>query len=59
MKGLPFLILALVVTAIDVLIPYMVLARTGSFLASFLFWCVITAAMIVFAAVYTRRWRDQ
>ena len=59
MKGLPFLILALVVTAIDVLIPYLVLARTGSFFASFLFWCVITAAMIVFAAVYTRRWRDQ
>lgn len=59
MNGVTFLIIAFVVAAIDVLIPYLILAQMGSFLASFLFWCVITAAMIVFAVFSTRRWRDQ
>jgi hypothetical protein len=58
-RGVPFLLVAVIVGLIDVLVPYLVLAGTGSFRASFLFWCVITLAMIVFAAVYTRRWRDQ
>ncbi|MFW5743638.1 MAG: hypothetical protein ACOC6J_02670 [Spirochaetota bacterium] len=59
MKGRAFLILALVVAAVDILVPYLVLARTGSFAASFLFWCVITLAMIVYAGFATRPWRNR
>ena len=59
MKGIPFLVLAIVMTAIDVLVPYLVLATTGSFWASFFFWCVVTLVMIVFAAFHTRSWRNQ
>ena len=59
MKGVQFLLFAVIVAAIDVLVPYLVLAGTGSFWARFFFWCVITLAMIVFAAFYTRSWRDQ
>ncbi len=59
MKGRAFLILALAVAAVDILVPYLVLARTGSFAASFLFWCVITLAMIVYAGFATRRWRNR
>lgn len=59
MKGRTFLILALAVAAVDILVPYLVLARTGSFAASFLFWCVITLAMIVYAGFATRPWRNR
>lgn len=59
MKGRTFLILALVVAAVDVLIPYLVLAQTGSFAASFLFWCVLTLAMIVYVGFATRSWRHR
>ncbi|MFP4114808.1 MAG: hypothetical protein ACOC0E_01635 [Spirochaetota bacterium] len=59
MKGLPFLLVALVVAVLDIGVPYLLLASTGSFWASFLFWCAITLAMIVFAGFSTRTWRDQ
>jgi LPXTG-motif cell wall-anchored protein len=59
MKGPTFLALAVSVAAVDLVIPYLVLASTGSFWASFFFWSVITLAMIVFAGFYTRRWRNQ
>jgi hypothetical protein len=59
MKGRTFLILALAIAAVDILVPYLVLARTGSFAASFLFWCVITLAMIVYAGIVTRPWRNR
>ena len=59
MKGRTFLILALAVAAVDILVPYLVLARTGSFAASFLFWCAITLAMIVYAGFATRPWRNR
>jgi hypothetical protein len=35
-----------------------VFAGTASFAASFLFWCVITLAVIVWAAFHTRRWKE-
>ena len=57
MKGSVFLILAVVLAAVDIVIPYLVLAQFGSFAASFLFWCVLTFGVIVFAWVYTRNWR--
>lgn len=59
MKGPQFLLFAVIVAAVDVLVPYLVLARTGSFWASFFFWCALTLAIIVFAGFATRRWRDQ
>ena len=59
MKGVTFLLTAVAVAAVDVLVPYLLLARTGSFLASFLFWCVLTLAVIVAAGIHTRRWKEQ
>jgi membrane protein implicated in regulation of membrane protease activity len=58
-KGKTFVLIAVIVAAINILVPYLALARIGSFWASFFFWCVITAAVIVFAAVYTRKWRNE
>lgn len=58
-SGRTFVIMAILIAAVDVLVPYLVLANIGSFWASFFFWCVITAAVIVFAAIYTRRWRNE
>lgn len=58
MKGITFLVLAVVIAAIDILVPYLILAQTGSFWASFFFWCVITLAVIVYVGIATRRWRD-
>jgi len=58
MSGKVFLIFAVALAAVDVLIPFLLLASIGSFLASFLFWCVLTAVLIVFAAVATRTWRS-
>ncbi len=59
MSGKVFFVFAVVLGVVDLLVPLLLLASIGSFLASFLFWCVLTAAMIVFAAVATRTWRDQ
>ena len=56
MKGRTFLIIALVLIAIDLLIPYLVLADIPRFSASFTFWSVLTAGVIAWAAVYTRKW---
>ena len=57
MKGSVFLVLAVILAAVDIVIPYVLLAHYGSFAASFLFWCVLTFGVIVFAWVYTRNWR--
>lgn len=59
MNGKMFLIVAVVLAAVDVLVPYLLLAQTGSFLASFLFWCLLTALVIVLASFWTRSWRNQ
>lgn len=58
MKGSVFLVLAIILAAVDIVIPYLFLARFGNFAASFLFWCVLTFGVIVFAWVYTRNWRS-
>ncbi len=57
MKGSVFLVLAVILAAVDIVIPYVLLAKFGSFAASFLFWCVLTFGVIVFAWIYTRSWR--
>jgi hypothetical protein len=56
MKGWIFLVLAAVLALVDVLVPYLFFTQTGSFAASFLFWCILTLAVIIFGIFYTRRW---
>ncbi|MFP4067263.1 MAG: hypothetical protein ACLFRR_08690 [Spirochaetaceae bacterium] len=56
MRGRTFLLIALVLTAIDVLIPYLLIADVARFTGTYLFWCALTLAAIIGAAVYTRRW---
>ena len=59
MKGILFFLIALVVVVLDVVVPYAYFATTARFGASFLYWCVITLAMIIFAFFATRKWRNQ
>lgn len=56
MKGTRILALAAVLTAIDVLIPYLVLKDIPSFMATFFFWCILTFAVIIGAIAYMRNW---
>ncbi|MBS0012334.1 MAG: hypothetical protein KFF46_00040 [Desulfobacterales bacterium] len=56
MKGSHFTILIVVITAADVLVPYLWIGDIASLGASFLFWCGLTLAVIVFAAAATRNW---
>ena len=56
MKGTHFTILLIVVTAIDVLVPYLWIGAIPSLGASFLFWCGLTFAVILFAVAATRNW---
>lgn len=56
MRGIPFLILAVVIALVDVLVPYLILGNIASFLASYLFWCLITLGTIIFGIIYTRNW---
>lgn len=59
MSGRTFLILAIVLVAIDLLVPYLALADVTSFAGTFLFWCVLTLLVIVGAAWYTRGWSSK
>ncbi len=59
MKGLSFLVFLVVLTAVDLLIPYLWLRDVPRFAASFLFWCVLTVGMIVWAVFATRRWGEK
>lgn len=56
MKGMHFTVLLVSVTAIDVLVPYLWIGDTPSLGASFLFWCALTLAVILFAGLVTRHW---
>lgn len=59
MTGRAFLLLALVLVAVDLLVPYLALAGIASFAASFLFWCALTLVVILAAAWYTRSWSSE
>lgn len=59
MTGRTFLLLAVVLVAVDLLVPYLALAGIASFAASFLFWCVLTLIVILAAAWYTRSWSKE
>jgi hypothetical protein len=57
MRGATLLTVLILVSLAAVLIPYGVLAGIPSFAASYLFWSVLTLAVIVvFGLVYTSRW---
>lgn len=56
MKGLHFSILLVIVTAVDVFVPYLWIGSIPSLWASFMFWCALTLAVIVFAVAATRKW---
>lgn len=56
MKGIYFLIILTLVTAVDIIVPYFFIGRIGSLAASYLFWSALTFIVIVFAVVYTRQW---
>lgn len=56
MKGKTFLVLAVILVAVDVLVPYLVLADVPSFAASFLFWSALTLIVIGAAAWHIRHW---
>lgn len=56
MRGTLILACAAVLTAVDVLVPYLVLKDIPSFMATYFFWCVLTFAVIAGAIVYMRRW---
>lgn len=57
MKGRTFLLILLGVTAVDVLVPYLLIGQIASFAASFLFWCIVPLATILYAAFATNNWR--
>ncbi|NBB89879.1 MAG: hypothetical protein GVY23_01575 [Spirochaetes bacterium] len=59
MRGGTFLILALVVMAVDVLVPYLILADVASFAGSFFFWSVLTLLIILSAAWHIRHWGEE
>jgi hypothetical protein len=56
MRGTYFLLLSIGLALVDVLVPYLLLRSIPSFLASYLFWCLLTLAVILFGALYVRRW---
>ena len=56
MRGRWFVIIAVVLAAVDILIPFLVLRENASFLGSYLFWSLLTLSVIVFGIVYTLGW---
>lgn len=44
------------ILAANILVPYLLLAEHGRFAASFLFWTLLTIAVLVWAGITTRRW---
>ncbi len=59
MKGRTFLVLAVVLVAVDLLVPYLILADVPSFGASFLFWSALTLLVIIGAGQYIRHWGEK
>ncbi len=56
MRGLYFLVILLAVTAVDLFVPYFLIGDIASLGASYLFWTLLTAAVVGFAIVYTSQW---
>ncbi len=56
MRGRTLVVLAVGLALLDILVPYLLLRDIGSFAGSFLFWCLLTLAVIVLGAVAVRGW---
>lgn len=56
MRGLYFLVILTVITAVDLIVPYFFIGDIAALRASFLFWSVLTFLVIMFAVIYTSQW---
>ncbi|MBS3809356.1 MAG: hypothetical protein KGY38_04290 [Desulfobacterales bacterium] len=56
MKGIYFLVILALVTAVDIIVPYFFIGGIASLAACYLFWSALTFAVIVFAIIYTSQW---
>ena len=56
MTGRFFILLLAGITLVDVLVPYLLIGHIPSLGASYLFWSVLTLAVILFAVIYVRNW---
>lgn len=56
MRGLYFLIILILITAVDLIVPYFMIGDIATLWASFLFWTVLTFLVIIFAVIYTSQW---
>lgn len=59
MRGIYFLVILALVTAVDIIVPYFFIGRIASLAACYLFWSALAFAVIVFAVVYTGQWGRQ
>jgi hypothetical protein len=56
MRGLNFFIILVIITAVDLLVPYYLIGDIASLAASYLFWTALTFLVILFALIYTGYW---
>ena len=56
MRGLNFFIILVIITAVDLLVPYFLIGDIASLAASYLFWTALTFLVILFAVIYTGYW---
>jgi hypothetical protein len=56
MRPIVFLAFFIALVVLSFVVPYLPLRSVPSFLASYLYWCVVAGGMIVFVAVYTTMW---
>lgn len=56
MRGKTVFLILLVISAIDLAVPYLLIGDLGTFAGSYLFWCVLPLVVIVAAAIHTRHW---
>ena len=56
MRGRVLLGLAVGLALLNVLVPFLLLRRVGSFVGAFLFWCLLTLAVILLGILSVRRW---
>ena len=56
MRGLNFFIILVIITAVDLLVPYFLIGDIASLAASYLFWTALTFLVILFAVIYAGFW---
>jgi hypothetical protein len=56
MRPRVFLAFFVGLVVLSFVVPFLPFRSVPSFLASYLYWCVVTGGMLIFAAVYTAMW---